>query len=193
METSHSQFGIQSEADICHLIERDEWMMKVLKEVQALQLPDWWIGAGFVRNKVWDTLHGFQHRTPLGDIDVIYFNPEKMEESDEERFQSTLAAWMPDQSWSVTNQARMGAIYQDGPYTSSIDALSKWPETATCVATKIDDQDKGQLAAPLGVADLIGLTVRPSPSFIGRFDRIIERQRQKKWREKWPKLLFEID
>lgn len=59
--------------DILKLIEKDPWMMKVLDTVQQLNLPDWWIGAGFVRSKVWDYLHGYTVRTHLPDIDVIYF------------------------------------------------------------------------------------------------------------------------
>ena len=32
-------------------------MMNVLNEANKLNLPDWVIGAGFLRNKVWDYLH----------------------------------------------------------------------------------------------------------------------------------------
>ncbi len=45
--------------DIADIIEKDQWMMKVLKAVKTLNLPDWWIGAGFVRSKIWDSIHGY--------------------------------------------------------------------------------------------------------------------------------------
>lgn len=179
--------------DICQLINEDQWMLSILQAVRELQLPDWWIGAGFVRNKVWDTLHGFSDRTLLGDIDVIYFDASSMEEAPEQSYQSRLLQAMPDQTWSVTNQARMAIINHDEPYTSSVDALSQWPETATCVAVTMDDQGAVHLAAPLGVADLVGMIVRPSPAFVPRLDRLIERQQGKKWKEKWPKLRFAIE
>jgi len=51
---------MQSEADILALIRDDPWMMAVLQAVRQQQLPDCWVGAGFVRRKVWDTLHGCQ-------------------------------------------------------------------------------------------------------------------------------------
>jgi uncharacterized protein len=45
--------------DICRFIERQPEMMQVLGVTEALGLPDCWVGAGFVRNPVWDALHGF--------------------------------------------------------------------------------------------------------------------------------------
>jgi len=56
------------------LIERDEWMMDVLRTVQQLELQDWWVCAGFVRTKIWDTVHTFTTRTSIADIDVIHFD-----------------------------------------------------------------------------------------------------------------------
>ncbi|HHP0981978.1 TPA: nucleotidyltransferase family protein, partial [Bacillus anthracis] len=50
---------IQTEQDIVRLIENDEWMMNVLQIAKSLELPDWWICAGFIRSKIWDTLHNY--------------------------------------------------------------------------------------------------------------------------------------
>ena len=48
-----------------------------LAAVRSLALPDCWIGAGFVRNAVWNALHagvkGF-HPPPESDVDVVYFD-----------------------------------------------------------------------------------------------------------------------
>lgn len=49
-------------------------MMEILKTVSQLDLPDWWVCAGFVRSKIWDTVHGFNTRTPLSEVDVIYYD-----------------------------------------------------------------------------------------------------------------------
>jgi len=51
-------------------IQEDRYRMNILSIVSSLKLPDWYIGAGFVRNLVWDHLHNFPS-TPLNDIDVI--------------------------------------------------------------------------------------------------------------------------
>lgn len=49
---------ITSQADITKIIQADPWMMQVLQAAETLDLPDWWIGAGFLRNKVWDAIEG---------------------------------------------------------------------------------------------------------------------------------------
>ena len=36
-------------------------MLRALQAVARLDLPDAWIGAGFIRNAVWDALHGTGH------------------------------------------------------------------------------------------------------------------------------------
>jgi hypothetical protein len=50
-----------NEEVILKLIENDPWMMEVLMTASDANLPDWMIGAGFVRNKVWDYLHGYSN------------------------------------------------------------------------------------------------------------------------------------
>ena len=55
------------------IIRDDPLRWHILGLVRALRLPDGWIGAGFVRNAVWDTLHG--RASPLsGDVDVLWFD-----------------------------------------------------------------------------------------------------------------------
>jgi hypothetical protein len=63
-----------SEADIAELIHADSWMMDVLRAAETLDLPDWWIGAGFLRNKVWDAIEN-KVSQPSRDVDLVYFNP----------------------------------------------------------------------------------------------------------------------
>ena len=44
----------------------DPMRMNALYAVQALELNDGWIGAGFVRDAVWDHLHGYGQRPVSG-------------------------------------------------------------------------------------------------------------------------------
>ena len=66
---------LRTKKNILNIIKKDKEMMRILKIVNELDLPDWWIGAGFVRNKVFDYLHGYERRTKLNDVDIIYFAP----------------------------------------------------------------------------------------------------------------------
>jgi hypothetical protein len=65
--------SIKSEADISDLLQADEWRMNVLLVAEKKALPDWWIGAGFLRNLIWDALEGNETEQPR-DVDLVYFD-----------------------------------------------------------------------------------------------------------------------
>lgn len=171
-------------------------MMEVLQTVRGLHLPDWWIGAGFVRSKVWDMLHEYTKRTPLPDIDVIYFDkndftPDEAEKSStiaERKFQRRLKIHMPGINWEVTNQARMHLFHNDTPYKTSEEGLSRWVETATCVGVRLNSDNELELIAPFGIDDLINGVIRPNPQ--SKPDRKVfeKRVKEKEWLTKWPRL-----
>ncbi|MBU0531281.1 nucleotidyltransferase family protein [Patescibacteria group bacterium] len=165
-------------------------MMSILRVAKQLDLPDWWIGAGFVRNKIWDTLHGDSDPTPLLDVDVIYFNPSNTSEEIEKNYELQLEQILPNGLWSVKNQARMNKVNGDKPYASSLDAISRWPETATAIAVSLDARDQVIFEAMHGVDDLVNLIVRPTPAFVNRTDEFRARQNKKNWISIWPKLNF---
>lgn len=176
------------EKEIITCIKEDKWMMDILLAAKSLNLPDWWICAGFVRSKIWDTLHHFNERTPLSDIDVIYYDPVKIDEKEEKKFEKALANRMPDIPWSVKNEARMHINNNMAPYTSSVDAISKFPETVTALGVKIDEKDNLILTAPCGIADAVHLEVRPTPFFAGNKElkKIYhDRLQQKDWKSTW--------
>lgn len=95
------------EERITMLIKEDQWMMDILKCAKSLDLPDWWICAGFVRSKIWDTLDHFEERTPIPDIDIIYFDPTTIDKLEEKRLEERLKSLNPTIQWSVKNEARM--------------------------------------------------------------------------------------
>jgi hypothetical protein len=179
---------LQTQQDILQIIKDDTWMMDVLQLVKKHHLPDWWIGAGFVRSKVWDYLHERSQRTPLPDIDVIYFDARDLSEETEKNVQELLTKERPDIVWQVKNQARMHLRHNDMPYANATEGLSKWVETATCVGVTIDDKEELQLTAPLGVDDLVRLILRPNPTTDVPLELFRKRARQKHWLTLWPKL-----
>lgn len=176
-----------NEQDIVELVLQDEWMMYVLETAQSLSLPDWWICAGFVRSKVWDTLHGFAERTKLPDVDVIYFDPNQPDEKIEKMYEKELTRMDATIPWSVKNQARMHMVNQLPPYHSSTDGISKFPETATSIGVKLDKIRDLQIIAPYGVEDLIDMNIRPTPYY--KDSQIFQdRLAKKKWSTIWPKV-----
>lgn len=176
---------------LIQLIQEDEWMMDILKSAQSLNLPDWWICAGFVRAKVWDVLHGFSERTPLPDIDVIYFDSTVQSVELEKEYEQTLLHLQPHFPWSVKNQARMHIVNRIPPYQSSIDAISKFPETATALGVKLNHHGKVVLAAPHGIKDVVNCQVKPTPYFTQCEERMQiykDRVIKKNWKDRWNKV-----
>lgn len=174
--------------DIVRLTRTDAWRMRTLAAAAALELPDSWIGAGFVRNGVWDALHGYDRPTPLNDVDVLYFDPYDRSRETERRLEQRLERDMPGVPWSVRNQARMHLQNGDAPYRSVLDAMRCWPETATGVAVRLDRAGQVEFVAAHGIDDLVNLEVRPTPHFAGKLHAYRARMKKKRWTTIWPRL-----
>ncbi|SDL88799.1 hypothetical protein SAMN05216244_1114 [Sediminibacillus halophilus] len=182
---------MKTETDIIQLIEEDSWMMDIIHATAKLQLPDWWVCAGFVRAKIWDTMHQFSKRTPLSDIDVIFFDPTQPEEEYEKRLEKQLSFILPGIPWSVKNQARMHKVNSLSPYLSSMDAMANFPETATAIGVKTNQYGDIVISAPHGIKDVLNLEVKPSPRFLSDKEllKIFEqRMKRKEWKRNWHNL-----
>lgn len=179
---------IHTQSDIEKLVLADAWMMDVLHAAATLRLSDWWIGAGFLRNKVWDAIEGNKSKPPK-DVDLVYFNGKDTKPETDWNYDKQLKQDYSFAEWEVRNQARMHYVNNFDPYTSTADGIAHWVETATCVAVKLEG-DKLQFLFCHGLDDLVGLTARPSPTF-QRSDLLkifYDRLEQKHWRQRWPHL-----
>ncbi|HHT7238282.1 MULTISPECIES: nucleotidyltransferase family protein [Bacillus] len=179
---------IKTEQDIIQVIQNDQWMMNVLQIARSLELPDWWICAGFVRSKIWDTLHNYEIRTDTPDVDVIYYDPLHKDEAYEQSLEKKLTNMDTTIPWSVKNQARMHVVNKMPPYSSSVDAISKFPETATALGVTLDEKNNVILTSPCGIEDVLSLQVKPTPHFLETKERIHmykNRVNKKNWQSKW--------
>ncbi|WP_421838997.1 nucleotidyltransferase family protein [Novosphingobium sp.] len=174
---------------ISAILRGDSIRWHLLGLVADLGLPDCWIAAGFVRNAVWDALHNRPPRPPLGDVDVIWFDPDRSQEWHDRSLEDALCVAAPSIDWSVKNQARMHTRNNDPPYQSATDAMRYWPETATAVAARRSGRDQIEIASPLGLDDLLNLVLRPTQRFITEKLAIYdERISSKDWTTEWPLL-----
>ena len=165
--------------------------MQCLEAVSTLELPDWAIGAGFVRNVVWDRLHEFRHRTPLPDIDVLYFDMVRRTAAEDSELERMLTDLCPGRPWSVRNQARMHRRNGDQPYHSTEDAMRYWLEKPTAVAVRINRDAEIEILAPFGVECLIEMRGEPTPSGLRKYDQYTARMQAKNWPAIWPKVRVE--
>lgn len=142
-----------------------------------------------MRNAVWDHLHGRPPSPPTGDVDVIWYDPRQTDRLQDEAIERALGAVEPHVRWSVKNQARMHGRNGDDPYGSVLEAIRHWPETATAVAVRRQENGQCEVAAPWGLDDLLSLTLRPTPRFRDEKRDVYEdRLRTKGWLTTWPQL-----
>ena len=160
-----------------------------LRAVRELALPDWCIAAGFVRNRVWDHLHGISPPRAPADIDVLYYDRADLSKETEQAFEAHLNRLLPA-PWQVRNQARMHVWKGLPQHKSTADAITYWLETVTAVGVRLEADDSLTVIAPLGTDDLLGLCCRPTG--FGRRQRAEydERIASKRWRELWPRVRF---
>jgi hypothetical protein len=171
------------------ILTDDPWRRDVLAAVRSLALPDCWVGAGFIRNAVWDYLHDRPPSRHAGDVDVIWFCPKRARPENDREAEAALRALDPAVDWSVKNQARMHLRNGDASYASAIEAIGHWPETATAVAARQTAEGSFEIAAPFGLGDLFDLILRPTPSFAGEKRRVyLDRIESKRWLTIWPRL-----
>lgn len=173
-------------ARVAAIVAADAWSMAVLRAVRDVGLNDWAIGAGFVRNLVWDHLDGRQERSALADVDVLYFDPSDTTRETEGVFEACLRARRPDVPWEVRNQARMHVRNGDPPYASTEDGLRHWLETPTAVAVRLEADDALTVIAPFGVDDLLAKIIRPTPAGLRNLGDFRARVVGHRWLEHWP-------
>ncbi|HET7580605.1 MAG TPA: nucleotidyltransferase family protein [Bacillales bacterium] len=175
------------EQTLAGMIEKDPRIMRALRMVRQLNLPEGCISAGMIRNFVWDKKHGYEKRTPLNDVDVLYYDPSDIHEETEKEYEHKLKNMDPSLPWSVKNEARMHLRNHDEPYQSVEDAMKHWAETATAVAVRLERDHTLTVIAPFGLEDLFGLVLREGP-FVADKSAFAQRCADKQWLEIWPKL-----
>jgi hypothetical protein len=167
-------------------------LIRALEAARTLRLPSWCIGAGAVRNCVWDHLHGFQTPQSLEEVDLVYFDPEAHPEQDAV-LELRLSSIYPSTRWDVSNQAHVHLWYEAtfGTAVDRLDSLESgiktWPEFATCVGLSLRDDGAITIVAPYGLNDLFNLRVLHNPlrASVAAFTA---RHSEKRWHERWPNL-----
>lgn len=179
------------EARLISIASSSAWFVDALHTVKTLQLNSWCIGAGAVRNLVWDELSGKREPSALADVDVAYFDATDVSAARDQQLQRALTKLRPNVPWEVTNQAGVHLWFADyfghqvEPVHALVEAVATWPEYATSVGLTIDGADSLQVIAPLGLDDLFSMTVRHNQAraSVANYQARIA---QKKYREQWP-------
>jgi len=179
--------------DLLQAIQLNTDLMRILTIICNLGLKDSWLAAGSVRNFIWNLLSDkspFDHET---DVDVIFFDPDISYE-ETVSLEKKLREDFPQYQWELKNQVYMHQHSpHTAPYTSSRDAMSKYPERCTAIGLRLNEDSTLELFAPYGLEDILKFQVRPTPHFLENEDRMRlyqERLSKKNWQEKWKNLTF---
>lgn len=151
-----------------------------------------YLSAGVIRQLVWSELHHHQYDIEQSEIDIIFYDSDA-DVQHEQHIQQALHKQFPLNDWDVVNQAYVHQWYlnENGnkiqAYTSLIDALSAWPETATAIAVRLTENDLLEIIAPFGLTDLFELKLRWNPRLVC-YETFLQRVIQKQWLQRWSKL-----
>jgi hypothetical protein len=171
------------------IVRADAERLRLMRIVRDLGLPDCWIAAGFLRNAIWDSLHGRTPRQAYDDIDVIWFDPDRASAESDAAVEADLTGRDASVRWSVKNQARMHLRNDDAAYDDAAGAMCHWVETTAAVALRIDAAERITFSTPLGTDDLFDMIIRPGPNFRGHKHPIfVARVAEKRWFANWPLL-----
>lgn len=148
------------------IILADSPIGNVLPAISLVNLPDWWLAGGAVRNTVWRAIFGSQCQLIINDFDIAFFDLQG-NRSQELAAKEILAAKFPDYQFDVKNQASF-ARWRPGrrPFISTEDGITEWLHTATAVGVRLDAQGKWQFFTPYGLDDLFAGIIRPTPVHI---------------------------
>ena len=135
------------------LIRESSWLMDALAAVRDSYGAPWVIGAGGVCDLVWNDLHARPQSSPH-DVDIAFFDPKDLRKVREQAVESALHRRV-DLPREATNQAAVHTWfpeqfgYEVEPLTSIEDAVSSWPETATCVGVCLDESSTPRAPSPI--------------------------------------------
>lgn len=196
-KTAASDQHAKASTELIRIARTTPWFMSALLAGASLRLPSWCIGAGAVRNMVWDALHGYTTPSPLSDVDFAYFDPANLGSETERAVQQRLEAVAPELPWEATNQAAVHLWFEGHfghtvtPLTSLSDAVASWPEYATAVGLVLKDDGEIHVIAPHGLEDLFGMRVRRNPSRVSP-ETYATRVREKRYAQRWPRVVVEV-
>jgi len=178
---------VDREDELLAIVRATPWLLEQLELARREQLPDWFIGAGAIRDVVWDVRYGAGFDASLiEDVDLVFFDPDDLSHDREVAIERRLGA-----GWDVKNQAAVHTWFEAKfgvpaePLTSTIDGISTWPEYCTCVGVRLERDDSFTVAAPHGLDDVLDGVWRTNPVRVTA-EVVAARLRKKSPHERWP-------
>jgi len=169
------------------IVRADPDLMRLLRAVRDLGLPQWRLVAGCLYQTVWNVLTGRPRRTGIKDYDLIYFDASDLSWAAEDSVIREVAAAthsLPGPV-EVRNQARVhlwfeqrfGAPYP--PLACADDALARYASLVHAVGVRLEQDGRLDVVAPFGLADLFAMVIRPNRTMDNRASHAAKAARTK--------------
>ncbi len=182
-----------TESELFAALNQNDCAQFVLENAGALNLQDWYLGAGAVCQTIWNLQHGFPPSQNISDLDLVYFDASDI--SKEAEHKASLQAQELFSNFAtpveVINQARVHCWYAEQfgfaiqPYTSTEQAIATWPTTASSIGVRMNPDRSVKVCAPFGLSDIFEMIVRPNKRMV---TRQIYESKALKWKMHWPEL-----
>ncbi|HEY8677492.1 MAG TPA: nucleotidyltransferase family protein [Candidatus Dormibacteraeota bacterium] len=173
------------------LIRASSWFMEILRAARDCDPPDWWIGAGVLRDLVWDERHGGFDPAKVKDVDLAFFDAADLSRERDLAVEAMLRRRLAAVPWDAKNQAAVHTWYERRfgfavpPLQSAADGVATWPETATAIAVRLEADDALLVTASCGLDDLFHGVWRRNPRRVS-VDEYLRRLEAKNVPARWP-------
>jgi hypothetical protein len=169
----------------------------IVRELDALALPDAWLVSGCLVQTVWNVMTGRAIDYGIRDYDVFYFDPDTSWEA-EDMVIRKLEARLSSLGVKIEarNQARVHLWYgaKHGvpypPLTCSTEGIDRFLTANTMVGIR-RGTDGCEVYAPNGFDDIAGMIARPSPG--PNFSPENYMAKVARWKETWPEVTVEAE
>src|SRR5947209_14194034 len=147
-------------------------LMRVLSVARRLCLPDWLVFSGAVYQPVLNQLTGRPLDYGIKDYDLGYFDASDLSYDAEDAVIRGVKAAFDEplrRMVEVRNQARVHLWFEAkfgepyGPLSCSAEASERFPSATFAVGVRFEPDDRLQIEAPFGLADLFAVRLRPNP------------------------------
>jgi uncharacterized protein len=152
------------------IIRADPGLMRLLAVLRELALPQWRLVAGCLYQTVWNVLTGRPRGTGINDYDVIYFDNGDLSWDAEDAVIRRVAVATEGAVGpvEVRNQARVHLWFEQRfatpypPLAAADEAIARYASIAHAVGVRLEPEDRLDLVAPFGLADIFAMVIRPN-------------------------------
>jgi hypothetical protein len=163
----------------------------IVRELDALALPDAWLVSGCLVQTVWNVLTGRPIDYGIADYDVFYFDPDTSWEAEDAVIRRLARLFPPSVKIETRNQARVHLWYPQKhglpypPLKNSTEGIDRFLTANTMVGVRRDG-DGYQVYAPNGFDDIAAMIARPNPG--PNFSPENYAAKVARWKKLWPEV-----